>query len=113
MEQAIHHIESVIDTVISNINACSSESVGCDKDIDRIKSNMMAYECRGRRCIDPLWEEDRAILLEEALEDHQNNKTQLDCRIQEHYDEGIELLNAVEEAIERARLELDEAWNNA
>jgi len=109
-KQAIHDIENLVDRLTSTLNEYSMETIECREEIDEINSKLGQ---RGRRCIDPFWEEDRIILLETDLEEKQGRLNYLESQIVETYEQGINMLDSVDEAIGRARDELDEAYNNS
>jgi hypothetical protein len=106
MEEVIEQIESVTNSIIGTMNDYAANMMDCDKDIDILESKIGQDRCG----VDPFWEEDRLISLKEDLEDTQGERNKYESIFMDEYKRGCAFLEEVEEAINRARDELEEAY---
>lgn len=107
MDYAIEHIESVTNAIVGSMNDCAANMMDCDNDIDILESKI-GQDRSGS--VDPFWEEDRLISLKEDLEDTQGERNKYESMFMDEYKRGCAFLEAVEEAVNRARDELEEAY---
>lgn len=106
MEEVLEQLESVTNSIIGAMNDCAANMMDCDKDIDILESKIGQDRCG----VDPFWEEDRLISLKEDLDDAQGEKNKYESMFMDEYKRGCSFLEEVEEAINRARDELEEAY---